>query len=162
MKRATDIGLFQKKPKQGRRGLSIHFDIHRSFSLVKTNLTFRLLQDLFQQKIHIKVNIFPRLSISLFVLAVMLVMSVSYVCQHLATRTVEHFGKDKKSHKYQHLISSNDCLDKCSKDCFSVLHTANTKHQLRIKESLYITWLKPILNSFKIVQRAFCGGSISF
>ena len=31
---------------------------------------------LFQQKIHIKVNIFPRLSISLFVLAVMLVMSV--------------------------------------------------------------------------------------
>ena len=80
MKRATDIGLFQKKSKQGRRGLSIHFDIHRSFSLVKTNLTFRLLQNLlqnlFQQKIHIKVNIFPRLSISLFVLAVMLVMSV--------------------------------------------------------------------------------------
>ena len=31
---------------------------------------------LFQQKIHIKVNIFPRLPISLFLLAVMLVMSV--------------------------------------------------------------------------------------
>ena len=76
MKRATDIGLFQKKPKQGRRGLSIHFDIHCSFPLVKTNLPFRLLQNLFQQKIHIKMNIFPRLSISLFVLAVMLVMSV--------------------------------------------------------------------------------------
>ena len=115
MKRATDIGLFQKKPKQGRRGLSIHFDIHCSFPLVKTNLPFRLLQNLFQQKIHIKMNS----------------CNASYVCQtcqHLATRTFDHFGKDKESHKHQHLISSNDCLDKCSKDCFSVLHTANTKH----------------------------------
>ena len=30
-------------------------------------------------------------------------------------------------------MSSKDCLDKCSKDCFSVLDTANTKYQLRIK-----------------------------
>ena len=77
---------------------------------------------------------------------------VSQTCRHLATRIDEHFGKDKKSHIYQHLMSSKDCLDKCSKDCFSVLDTANTKHQLRIKESLFITWLKPILNKQKQCQ----------
>ena len=71
---------------------------------------------------------------------------VGQTCRHLATGIDEHFGKDKKSHIYQHLMSSKDCLDKCSKYCFSVLDTANTKHQLRIKESLYITWLKLILN----------------
>ena len=63
---------------------------------------------------------------------------------------IYHFGKDKKSHTYQQLISSKDCLDKCSKGCFSFLDTANTKHQLRIKESLYITCLKPILNKKNI------------
>ena len=77
---------------------------------------------------------------------------VGQTCRHLATRIDEHFGKDKKSHIYQHLMSSKDCLDKCSKDCFSVLDTANTKHQLRIKESLYITWLEPILNKQKQYQ----------
>ena len=39
----------------------------------------------------------------------------------------------QKSHMYQHLMSSKDRLDKRSKDCFSVLDTSNTKHQLRIK-----------------------------
>ena len=66
--------------------------------------------------------------------------------QHLTTRIDEHFGKDKKSHIYQHLMSSADCLDACSRDCFSILDTARTKHQLRIKESLFISWLKPTLN----------------
>ena len=78
--------------------------------------------------------------------------NASYVgqnCQHLATTIDEHFGKDKKSHIYQPLMSSKDCLDKCVKDCFSILDTANIKHQLRKKESLYITWLKPILNTQK-------------
>ena len=42
-----------------------------------------------------------------------------------------------------------ECLDKCSKDYFSALDTANTKHQLRIKTSLYITGLKPILSKQK-------------
>ena len=46
-------------------------------------------------------------------------------------------------------MSSTDCLGKCSKDCISVLDTANTKHQLRTKESLYITWLTLVLNKQK-------------
>ena len=48
-------------------------------------------------------------------------------------------------------MSSKDCLDKSSKDCFSVLDIANTKYQLRIEESLYITWLEPILNKQKAI-----------
>ena len=56
---------------------------------------------------------------------------VGQTCRHLATRIDEHFGKDKKSHIYQDLMSSKDCLEKCSKDflkiySFSVLDTANT------------------------------------
>ena len=64
--------------------------------------------------------------------------NASYVGQtsrHLITRIDEHFGKDKKSHLCKHLKSSTDCLDKCSKDCFSVLDTTSTEHLLRIKES---------------------------
>ena len=77
---------------------------------------------------------------------------VGQTCRHLATTIDEHFGKDKKSHINQHLMSSKDCLDKCSKDCFTVLDTGNTKDQLRIKQSPYITWLKPILNKQKQYQ----------
>ena len=64
---------------------------------------------------------------------------VSQISRHLATRIDEHFGKDKTSHIYQNLTSFKDCVDKCSKDCFSVLDTTNTKHQLRINKSLYKT-----------------------
>ena len=53
--------------------------------------------------------------------------------QHLTTRIDEHFGKDINSHIYQQLISSSDYLNACSRDCFTILDTARTKHQLRIK-----------------------------
>ena len=35
---------------------------------------------------------------------------VGQVHQHLTGRINEHFGKDKKLHIYQHLMSSTDCL----------------------------------------------------
>ena len=69
-------------------------------------------------------------------------------CRHLATRIDKHTGKDNG----KGLMTSKDCLDKCSKDYFSVLDTANTRHQLKTKESLYITWLKHILNKQKQYQ----------
>ena len=50
------------------------------------------------------------------------------------------------------MMSSADCLNACSRDCFSILDTARTKHQLRIKESLFISWLKPTLNKQKSHQ----------
>ena len=77
---------------------------------------------------------------------------VGQTCWHLATRIDERFGKDKKYQIYQHLMFFKDFLDKSCKDCFFVLDTANTKHQLRIKESLCITWLKPNLNKQKQCQ----------
>ena len=43
-------------------------------------------------------------------------------------------------------MSSCDCLNACSRDCFTILDTARTKHQLRMKGSLFINWLKPPLN----------------
>ena len=43
-------------------------------------------------------------------------------------------------------MSLSDCLNACSSDCFTILDTAITKHQLRIKESLFISWLKPTLS----------------
>ena len=48
--------------------------------------------------------------------------------RHLTTRIDEHFGKDKKSHVYQHLMSSADCLNACLRDCVSILDTARAKH----------------------------------
>ena len=47
-----------------------------------------------------------------------------------ASRTDDHFDNDKKLRLYQRKVSYADCLDKCANDCFSLLDTANTKHQL--------------------------------
>ena len=81
--------------------------------------------------------------------------NVSYVCQthqYLTTTIDEHFGKVKKSHIYQHIMSSADCLNAYSRQCFPILDTARTKHQLTIKENLFISWLKPTLNKQKSHQ----------
>ena len=98
-----------------------------------------------------------RLFVNLFVLTVMLVMLVKRT-NISQPGLIEHFGKDKKSHIYQHLISSADCLNACSHDCFSILDTARTQHQSRIKESLFISWLKPTLtnkNNLSFVSSVF-------
>ena len=92
--------------------------------------------------------------------------NASYVGQthrHLTTRIDEHFGKDKKSHIYQHLMSSSDCLNACSRYSFTILDTARTKHQLRIKGSLFIGCLKPTLNKQKSTSTSFpCPFDLSF
>ena len=49
-------------------------------------------------------------------------------------------------------MTSSDCLNACSRDCFSILYTARTKHQLRIMENLFISWLKPTLKKQKSHQ----------
>ena len=85
-----------------------------------------------------------------FVLAVILVMLVKRtdISQPGLMNTLVRI----KSHIYQHLMSSADCLNACSRDCFSILDTARAKHQFRIKESLFISWLKPTLNKQKSHQ----------
>ena len=46
----------------------------------------------------------------------------------------------------------NEHLSKVVYKFVCAIDTTNTKHQLRIKESLYITWLKPIFNKQKQYQ----------
>ena len=53
---------------------------------------------------------------------------------------------------YQQLMPSRDCLDKSSNKCSSVLDTANVKHKLEMKETLYISWLWLSLNKQKKFQ----------
>ena len=75
--------------------------------------------------------------------------SASYVgetARHFSTRINEHLGKDKNSHVFKHLENSIACKENANFDSFVVLDTAPTKYQLRLKEGLYIDWLKPQLN----------------
>ena len=120
---------------------------------VKVKLVFT--SDKFRQTFWYK-DSYPSVLCSRFVYKfVCASCNASYVGQthqHLTTRIDEHFGKDKNSHIYQHLMSSSDCLNACSRDCFTILDTARTKHQLRIKKSLFISWLKPTLNKQKSQQ----------
>ena len=64
----------------------------------------------------------------------------------LATRVREHLSSDKNSHIFQHINGSEACRSLCSEDCFSILDTASTPFQLKIKEALHIAWEKPSLN----------------
>ena len=65
---------------------------------------------------------------------------------HFKTRIDEHIKKDKNSHIYKYLHSTEGCFDKYNNDCLSILDTATTHFQLKLKEGLYIGWENPILN----------------
>ena len=73
---------------------------------------------------------------------------VGETCRHFSTRVREHISRDKNSHIYKHLLSSSNCRKQlCSEDSFTILDTAISSYQLKIKEALHISWLKPNLNS---------------
>ena len=65
---------------------------------------------------------------------------------HLCTRVREHLLSDKSSHVYRHLQSSRACHDSCATECFTILDSAASKFQIKIKEALHIKWENPILN----------------
>ena len=58
---------------------------------------------------------------------------------HFQTRVFEHIRKDENSHDYKHNHNYTT-------DCFSILDTATSKFQLKLKEGLYIGWKNPELN----------------
>ena len=66
--------------------------------------------------------------------------------RRLNTRIAEHLGKDKNSHVFKHLLSSENCKSHATEDSFIVLDSAPTNWQRRIKEGLYILWENPTLN----------------
>ena len=75
--------------------------------------------------------------------------NASYVgetSRHLSVRINEHLNTDKSSHIFKHLRANQACKDQCNNNCFSVLDTASSKYQLKIKEGMHIDWLKPSLN----------------
>ena len=73
--------------------------------------------------------------------------------RHLEKRIVEHLRKDKTSAIYKHIHEDVDCFNYCDKSCFSILDTAMTNFQLKVKEGMYIGWENPNLNKqVKYVQ----------
>ena len=77
--------------------------------------------------------------------------------RHLKTRMDEHLKYKKESHIYQHIHNNISCLDKSNYDCFSILDSANTQWQLKLKEGLHISWENPDLNKqVKYVGKTLC------
>ena len=62
------------------------------------------------------------------------------------TRVRKHLFSDRNSHIYKHLKDSESCRNLCSEACFSILDSAPTVFQLKIKEALRIEWERPSLN----------------
>ena len=72
---------------------------------------------------------------------------VGETARHFSTRVREHLlFSDRNSHIYKHLKDSESCRDLCSEACFSILDSAPTVFQLKIKEALHIEWERPSLN----------------
>ena len=66
--------------------------------------------------------------------------------RHISTRINDRLKTDKASHVYKHLKSNLECKEVCNVTCFSILDTASTTYQLRIKDGMYIGWEEPSLN----------------
>ena len=66
--------------------------------------------------------------------------------RHFSKRIEEHLRSDKQSHIYKHLQENENCLHNSASACFSILDTAPTTWQLKLKEGMYIGWENPNLN----------------
>ena len=65
---------------------------------------------------------------------------------HICARVHEQLLSDKSSHVYRHLQSSRACHDSCTAECFTILDSAVSKFQIKIKEAMHIKWENPTLN----------------
>ena len=65
---------------------------------------------------------------------------------HLKARIEEHLGKDKNSQILKHLQKISHCRQATNFDCLDVIDRDNSYFRLQLKESMHITWKKPILN----------------
>ena len=72
---------------------------------------------------------------------------IAETCCHLKTRIEEHIKKDNKSHIFKHLHSTTACFDSYNSLSFKIIDKANSKIDLKIKETLHINWIKPNLNA---------------
>ena len=77
--------------------------------------------------------------------------SSSYIgktCCHFKTRIEEHIIKDNI---FKKLHPTPACFDSYNSLCFKIIDKANSKFDLKIKETLHINWRKPNLNASKII-----------
>ena len=80
--------------------------------------------------------------------------NASYVGEtyrHIYTRTHEHLETDLSSNIYRHLLKNPQCKSICDENCFSILDSVRTKYTLKLKEGMYIKWLKSSI--YKQVKR---------
>ena len=66
--------------------------------------------------------------------------------RHISTRTRKHLETDKSSNIYRHVLKNPQCKPICDENCFLILDSARTKYTFKLKEGMYIKWLKPSLN----------------
>ena len=67
-------------------------------------------------------------------------------CRHFKTEIEE---KDEKSHIFKYLHSTTTCFDSYNSLFLKMIDKANSKFDLKIKDSLHISWRKPNLNAQK-------------
>ena len=72
---------------------------------------------------------------------------IAETCRHFKTRIEELIKKDSKSHIFNHLHSTTTCFDSYNSLSVKIIDKANSKFDLRIKETLHINWRKPNLNA---------------
>ena len=66
--------------------------------------------------------------------------------RHFSTRIKEHTESDKNSHIFKHFNTSPLCKNKYSSSCFSILDSASSSIDLKLKEAFDINKIKPELN----------------
>ena len=63
------------------------------------------------------------------------------------TRIEEQIKKDNKSHIFKHLHSTATCFNSYHSLSLKIIDKANSKLDLKIKDTLHINWRKPNLNA---------------
>ena len=67
---------------------------------------------------------------------------IGETCGHFKTRIEEYIKTDSKSHIFKYLHSTATFLDSYNSLCFKIIEKANSKFDLKIKETLQINWRK--------------------
>ena len=66
--------------------------------------------------------------------------------RHISTRIHKHLKTNENSNIYRHLLKNLQCKSICDENCFSILDLARAKYTFKLKEGMYMKWLKPSLN----------------
>ena len=72
---------------------------------------------------------------------------IGKTCRDFEISIEEQIKKDSTSHIFKHLHFTATRFDSYSSLCFKIIDKANSKFDLKIKESLHINWRKPNLNA---------------